>query len=303
MRSDPAATGRDDRGTGLRAGAAGGSEPAPAGAGPGPASRRQRRTTAGHGWRLRLEGLRQSERKVPWVWPAAARRLPLEPLRAPVRWLRPGPRGSRPPALVGRPRGEGLRALLRGAAQSLAVVALFVGLGLVAATVRLPDPPAPSYARAAMPGSDPLRERGLLWLVDGFNLLHVGLLRGQAREAARHDWWGPRGRQQVLEHAGRFQGPVERLVVVFDGPRPPPPPGPGSPEVVFAPSADSWLLAQVREAVDPGRVVVVTADRRLAARSRARGAQVVSPSAFLARCTPGPPAAGAEPKAPEGGSI
>jgi hypothetical protein len=75
--------------------------------------------------------------------------------------------------------------------------------------------------------------------------------------------------------------------VVFDGPRPLPAPAEGeaagAPRIAFAPSADEWLLRRVREA-GPGAVAVVTADRRLADRARARGAQVVSPQAFLARC-------------------
>jgi hypothetical protein len=69
-------------------------------------------------------------------------------------------------------------------------------------------------------------------------------------------------------------------------------PGPGAegggitgPRVVFALSADEWLLAAVREA-PTGWVVIVTADRQLADRARHRGAQVVSPRAFLARCAP-----------------
>ena len=52
---------------------------------------------------------------------------------------------------------------------------------------------------------------------------------------------------------------------------------------VFAPSADEWLLARIRER-DPAQVALVTADRRLAARARDRGVEVVAPAAFLARC-------------------
>ena len=50
---------------------------------------------------------------------------------------------------------------------------------------------------------------------------------------------------------------------------------------IFAPSADDFLLEQIgaRE-----RVALVTADRRLAERARRRGARVVAPAAFLARC-------------------
>jgi rRNA-processing protein FCF1 len=44
------------------------------------------------------------------------------------------------------------------------------------------------------------------------------------------------------------------------------------------------LLREVREAEDPAHLAVVTADRRLAERARQRGARVVAPTAFLARC-------------------
>jgi rRNA-processing protein FCF1 len=55
-------------------------------------------------------------------------------------------------------------------------------------------------------------------------------------------------------------------------------------QVVFAPSADDWLLREVRSAENPSRVVVVTADRSLGDRARHAGASVVSPRDFLARC-------------------
>jgi uncharacterized protein YaiI (UPF0178 family) len=56
--------------------------------------------------------------------------------------------------------------------------------------------------------------------------------------------------------------------------------------VVFAPSADDWILRELREASDPTAIVVVTADRQVADRARHRGARVVSPRAFLERCGP-----------------
>jgi hypothetical protein len=78
--------------------------------------------------------------------------------------------------------------------------------------------------------------------------------------------------------------------VVFDGPDARELPDPGAaggggarPRLVFAPSADDWLLRRARDAA-PGEVAIVTADRRLAARARSRGATVVSPREFLARC-------------------
>ncbi|MCP3986366.1 MAG: hypothetical protein GY723_18455 [bacterium] len=144
------------------------------------------------------------------------------------------------------------------------------------------------------------------WLVDGFNVLHVALLHG--RERGR--WWRAEARNQLLSRIQRFEGPGE-VCVVFDGPRPeaensdPGPeaedsdPGPEAensdpelasplpatvPRVVFAPSADDWLLAEIRKYPNPEQLVVVTADRRLADRARHRGAQIHSPRDFLTRC-------------------
>ncbi|MBW2240633.1 MAG: NYN domain-containing protein [Deltaproteobacteria bacterium] len=129
------------------------------------------------------------------------------------------------------------------------------------------------------------------WLVDGFNVLHVALLHG--RERGR--WWRAEARDQLLSRIQRFEGPG-KVCVVFDGPRPetdPEPPATGvSPElppaaahrIVFAPSADDWLLAEIRKHANPIRLAIVTADRRLADRARHRGAQIQSPRDFLARC-------------------
>lgn len=127
------------------------------------------------------------------------------------------------------------------------------------------------------------------WLVDGFNVLHVALLHG--RERGR--WWSTEARNQLLSRIQRFEGPGQ-VSVVFDGPLPEPDPGmdlepTGSPlssmpRVVFAPSADDWLLAEVRKHPTPGQLAIVTADRRLADRARHRGALIRSPRDFLARC-------------------
>ena len=127
-------------------------------------------------------------------------------------------------------------------------------------------------------------EQNARWLVDGFNVLHAGVLRGNDRQG----WWREEMRARLLERVAAFEDGTADLWVVFDGQ------GPGAdaevaslrPRVVFAPSADDWLLAAVREAADPASIVVVTADRQLADRARHRGAQVVSPRVFLARCAP-----------------
>lgn len=140
-------------------------------------------------------------------------------------------------------------------------------------------------ARPTPPGVATLRETTpTRWLVDGFNVLNVGLLRGAERE----HFWGPDARARLLALADRFPD-AARVVVVFDGGRPVPVdggggPGTGGATYLFAPDADAWLLRAVRDSDDPGRVAVVTADRRLADRARHRGAQVVSPARFLDAC-------------------
>lgn len=182
----------------------------------------------------------------------------------------------------------------RGALETAAVMAAFVGFGLAWAAAERAAGAARSYPGAAMaenaPGSaGPAAAPApapRVWLVDGFNVLNAVLLGGRDRS----DWWsGPR-RAELVRRAADFDDPCAEIWVVFDGPQParePDEPGPARPHPVFAPSADAWVLERLRRAPDPRRVAVVTRDRRLAARSRARGAQVVSPSDFLSRCQEG----------------
>jgi predicted RNA-binding protein with PIN domain len=120
-----------------------------------------------------------------------------------------------------------------------------------------------------------------IWLVDGFNVVQVGLLGGRARD----HWWREPQRAELLTRAASFDARDDELWVVFDGHRDDPAEHVGQRlHPVFAPSADEWLVARVVAEPDPGRVSVVTADRRLAARVRRRGASVVSPAEFLRRC-------------------
>ena len=180
-----------------------------------------------------------------------------------------------------------LREMLREVASSLGVIGAFVALALGAATalrwlgVEAPDP----YLRSTVSddASTPADTQPTLWLVDGFNVLHVVLLHGESRKA----WWQSKGRERVVELARAFDAADAEVVVVFDGSQPPPegePESTAGPRVIFAAPADDWVLTAVRTAPDPARVAVVTADRRLAARARHRGAQVVAPGVFAARC-------------------
>jgi predicted RNA-binding protein with PIN domain len=132
--------------------------------------------------------------------------------------------------------------------------------------------------------ADESAPRARVWLVDGYNALQVALLAGGDR--AR--FWTREARQLLLSRARGFEDEGAEVWVVFDGPHAATDPGSeeGEVRVVFAPSADEWLLRRVRDAA-PGEVALVTADRRLAARARARGAEVVAPRAFLERCRVG----------------
>jgi hypothetical protein len=119
------------------------------------------------------------------------------------------------------------------------------------------------------------------WLVDGFNVVQVALLGGRDR----HAWWTSGQRAELLARAEAFEDVEAPVFVVFDGARAPgEEPGAGRVQRVFAPSADDWLVDRVRRDAAPERLVVVTADRRLAGRVRHHGARVVTPGEFLGRC-------------------
>jgi predicted RNA-binding protein with PIN domain len=180
------------------------------------------------------------------------------------------------------------RDMLREVASSLGVIGAFIALALGSATalrwLGVEAPPDP-YLRSTVSddASTPADTQPTLWLVDGFNVLHVVLLHGESRKA----WWQSKGRERVVELARAFDAADAEVVVVFDGSQPPPegePESTAGPRVIFAAPADDWVLTAVRTAPDPARVAVVTADRRLAARARHRGAQVVAPGVFAARC-------------------
>ncbi|HEM45453.1 MAG TPA: hypothetical protein ENO23_00240, partial [Alphaproteobacteria bacterium] len=117
------------------------------------------------------------------------------------------------------------------------------------------------------------------WLVDGYNVIQVTLLGG----ADRTGWWRRDARERLLDRVRWGAGELGPVWVVFDGPDPGPPPDDDATlHVVFAPSADEWILRRAR--TDPARAVVVTADRRLAARCRRAGARIVPPGEFVTAC-------------------
>jgi YacP-like NYN domain len=174
---------------------------------------------------------------------------------------------------------------LRESAASLGVMAAFVLGGLALAAALRGAAPARGYAPEAMAsereGPDPEAAEAAtaLWLVDGFNVLCAGVLRGRERAS----FWSEPNRRALLERVARFDDPEARLVVVFDGQGPAGEPGCARPESVYAACADDWIVARVRERREEP-VAVVTADRQLAGRARHHGARVVAPLAFLSRC-------------------
>ncbi len=133
-----------------------------------------------------------------------------------------------------------------------------------------------------------------IWLVDGFNVLHAGVLRGRDRAL----WWTAAVQLRVVARAARFEPPDAQVLVVFDAAGPAsercvPGPDLSRVRVVFAPSADDWLVREVRRAEAPERLAVVTGDRQVGGRVRHAGGRIVSPRAFLARCPePDPEPAG-----------
>ncbi len=179
--------------------------------------------------------------------------------------------------------------LWRGALETAAVLAAFLGFGLAWATLEGAGTTTP-YAPSGM---EEATRPAPVWLVDGYNVLCAALLGGHDRS----DWWSEARREELLALLARFEGfegsdgsdeANAEIWVVFDGAREPSGAGKheGRVRAVFAPSADEWLVEQVRAHAE---VAVVTADRKLAGRARHRGARVVSPREFLRRCTGFPP--------------
>lgn len=170
------------------------------------------------------------------------------------------------------------RSIQAGALEALAVILAFPVLGFGARAAMEVGPAPPTYSGSWM---DEIRaEDAELWLVDGFNVVQVALLSGREREG----WWRSERREELMTHAARLCAAGAAVEVVFDGARPGPPGTAVGPRQVFAESADTWLVARLREAPDPARVAVVTADRSLAGRVRHHGGRVVAPGEFLRLC-------------------
>ena len=167
----------------------------------------------------------------------------------------------------------------RGILESLLVVSGFASFGFAWAGLERRDAADADYPPPSLEAPSP---SPTLWLIDGFNVLHAGVLRGRDRA----EWWTEPRREQLVALAERFDDAEAQIWIVFDGSGPEDPGHAPASRVrrFFAPSADDWLIEQVKASPEPDCLAVVTADRAVAGRARHRGAQVVSPRAFLARC-------------------
>lgn len=123
----------------------------------------------------------------------------------------------------------------------------------------------------------------LEWILDGFNVLKVGGLCG-----TRATWWDQTSRQILLDKMGKFYDKEIALTVVFDGPRAPRKTCTETEDlyrVVFSPSADDWILSQVKRRGKGQPITVVTGDRRLANKVLSKGSKICTPRSFLNLCT------------------
>lgn len=170
-----------------------------------------------------------------------------------------------------RGRGRAFRDFGCGVLRTVAVLVGFLAFGTGWAALLTERVPA--YAPAV---SEPSPR---LWLIDGYNAICTGLLGGRDRAG----WWKAERRDELLERLERFDDPAAELWVVFDG-ADPGDPARGRVRAFFAPSADAWLIEQVKVRAGDQPVAVVTSDRQVADRARHRGARVVEPTALLGRC-------------------
>ena len=126
-----------------------------------------------------------------------------------------------------------------------------------------------------------------LLIIDGFNVLHAGILTGRDRA----NWWRAEIQRRLVARVEQFsQTQAAELWIVFDrrsdrhsekedvdsdDPRI---------HVFYAPSADDWIVSKVEAWSSQRTITVVTADRLLRERVRRAGGMLSSPMQFLATC-------------------
>ncbi len=131
---------------------------------------------------------------------------------------------------------------------------------------------------------------GSVLIIDGFNVLHAVVLVGRDRAG----WWQPVAQHRLVRRVEQLDVSYSSMWIVFDR-------RPSTDEiredvtsddprirVVYAPSADDWIVAEVERLSPQHTVTVVTADRPLRERVRRVGGTILSPSAVFTRLNPGP---------------
>ncbi len=109
----------------------------------------------------------------------------------------------------------------------------------------------------------------MTYLVDGYNVIRTTSFASLELELAR---------EHLVAFCQAFH--PREVIVVFDGPRPAQERH-GNVKVVFAPSADRWIIDFVRRSKNPSQITVVTEDRQIRGAVGAEGARVMSPREFV----------------------
>lgn len=120
-------------------------------------------------------------------------------------------------------------------------------------------------------------------IIDGFNVLHAVVLVGRDRAG----WWQPAAQRRLVEKVEQLILSYPAMWIVFDR-------RPATSEVpedvtsndpririVYAPSADEWIVHEVERLAPQHAITVVTADRPLRERVRRVGGMVLFPSAVF----------------------
>ncbi len=126
-----------------------------------------------------------------------------------------------------------------------------------------------------------------LLIIDGFNVLHAGILTGRDRA----NWWHVAMQCRLVARVESYTAPTSPDIwIIFDRRTN------GHTEhedvtssdsrirIFYAPSADDWIVTQVEGRAHEQAITVVTADRLLRERVRRAGGALCSPMQFLAAC-------------------
>lgn len=123
-----------------------------------------------------------------------------------------------------------------------------------------------------------------LFIIDGFNVLHAGILTGRDRA----HWWQAAMQRRLVERIEVSPALTSaESWIIFDR-RPKMQTGyedvtSSNPRirVFYAPSADDWIVTHVEAHAHEYTISVVTADRLLRERVRRAGGMLISPLQFL----------------------